>query len=167
MPTAAALRLRHETESRRLGSIPAQEGRTMIQKMTSDEEIVLTFDVMRQLRTHLSADRYLETVRRQQETNNYNLAAVIEDGVVQCVAGYRIAECLSWSKFLYVDDLVTDVNTRSHNCGKQLIAWLADEAKENGCAQLHLDSGVQRHAAHRFYLRERMDITCYHFQMAV
>jgi len=139
----------------------------MIKKMTSDEEIVSTLDVMKQLRTHLSGDCYLETVRRQQETNNYNIAAVVEDGVVKCVAGYRFAEGLSWGKFLYVDDLVTDGNTRSQNCGKQMMAWLADEAKENGCTQLHLDSGVQKHAAHRFYLRERMDITCYHFQMTV
>jgi GNAT superfamily N-acetyltransferase len=139
----------------------------MIKKMTTDEEIVSTFEVMKQLRTHLSEALYLEMARRQHETNNYNIAAVIEDGVVKCVAGYRIAECLSWGKFLYVDDLVTDGNTRSQNCGKQMMAWLSNEAKENGCAQLHLDSGVQRHAAHRFYLRERMDITCYHFQMTV
>jgi len=139
----------------------------MIKKMTSDEEIVSTFDVMKQLRTHLSRDSYLETIRRQRETNNYHLAAVVEDGVVKCVAGYRIAEGLSWGKYLYVDDLVVDENTRSRSCGKQMMDWLAEQVKENGCAQLHLDSGVQRHSAHRFYLRERMDITCYHFQMTM
>lgn len=64
----------------------------MIKKMNSDEEIVSTFDVMKQLRTHLSGDSYLETIRRQRETNNYHLAAVVEDGAVKCVAGYRIAE---------------------------------------------------------------------------
>lgn len=135
--------------------------------MKSDEEIASTFDVMRQLRTHLSKELYMEMVRRQGETNNYHIAALVEDGVVKCVAGYRIAECLSWGKFLYVDDLVTDSDARSQDCGRRMMAWLADEARQNGCAQLHLDSGVQRHAAHRFYLRERMDITCYHFQMAV
>jgi hypothetical protein len=30
---------------------------------------------------------------------------------------------------------------------------------------LHLDSGVQRFAAHRFYLARRMDITCHHFAL--
>ncbi len=31
--------------------------------------------------------------------------------------------------------------------------------------QLTLDSGVQRFAAHRLYLRQRMDITSHHFTM--
>ncbi len=135
--------------------------------MTTAEEIASTFGVMRQLRTHLTEELYLEMVRRQMKTNNYHVAALVEDGVVKCVAGYRLAECLSWGKFLYVDDLVTDGDARSQNCGSRMMKWLAEEARRNGCAQLHLDSGVQRHGAHRFYLRERMDITCYHFQMAV
>jgi GNAT superfamily N-acetyltransferase len=139
----------------------------MIKKMVSDEEIFSTFDVMKQLRTLPSKEQYLERVRRQHQMNKYNLVAVIEDNVVKCVAGYRFVECLAWGKVIYVDDLITDENARSHSCGKQLMSWLADEAKENGCEQLHLDSGVQRHAAHRFYLRERMDITCYHFAMSM
>jgi len=64
---------------------------------------------------------------------------------------------------MYVDDLVSDQNGRSKNYGKQMLAWLMDEARKNGCKEFHLDSGVQRHAAHRFYLRERMDISCFHF----
>lgn len=139
----------------------------MIKKMVSDEEIISTFEVMNQLRTHVPKDQYLERVRRQHQVGQYNLVAVIEDDAVRCVAGYRFVECLAWGKFVYVDDLVTDGNARSNNCGKQIMSWLANEAKENGCDQLHLDSGVQRHAAHRFYLRERMDITCYHFAMPV
>jgi hypothetical protein len=27
----------------------------------------------------------------------------------------------------------------------------------------HLDSGVQRHRAHKFYLNRNLDIVCYHF----
>ena len=139
----------------------------MIKKMKTDEEVASTFEVMRQLRTHLTAELYLEMVRRQMQTNNYHVAALVEDGAVRCVAGYRVGECLAWGKFLYVDDLVTDGDARSLNCGGRMMAWLANEARRQGCAQLHLDSGVQRHGAHRFYLRERMDITAYHFQMDV
>jgi|SRR5689334_10678157 len=138
----------------------------MIKKMTTESEIRATFPVMKQLRTHLSEDKYLEMVQRQRELHNYHVVAVIEDGQIQAVAGYRISECLSFGHFLYVDDLITDERARSKNHGKELMAWLVDEAKKHGCGQLHLDSGVQRHAAHRFYLRERMDITCYHFALA-
>jgi GNAT superfamily N-acetyltransferase len=135
----------------------------MIRKMTTDSELKETFPVMKQLRTHLNEDQYLTMVNRQRHTDNYEVAAVIEDGDVKCVAGYRVSECLAYGRFLYVDDLVTGENSRSKNYGKQMMDWLVDEAKRLGCSQLHLDSGVQRHSAHRFYLRERMDITAFHF----
>ena len=51
--------------------------------------------------------------------------------------------------------------------GVSLLAWIGQYGKERGCTSLHLDSGVQRHAAHRFYLRERMDIVFYHFRKAL
>jgi GNAT superfamily N-acetyltransferase len=140
----------------------------MIKHMNTDAEIRATHPVMKQLRSHLSEDQYLAAVRRQAENGNYRIAAVVDDdGVTKCVAGYRFTECLCWGKFLYVDDLVTDENARSGNYGKQMMEWLVTEAKENECKRIHLDSGVQRHSAHRFYLRERMDIIAYHFAMAV
>jgi GNAT superfamily N-acetyltransferase len=139
----------------------------MIKEMTTESEIEATFPVMKQLRTHLNEDQYLKMVKRQREANNYHLAAVIEDGRIQCVAGYRITECLSFGRFLYVDDLVTDEAARSRNHGREIMKWLVHEAKKWACGQIHLDSGVQRHSAHRFYLRERMDITCYHFALVL
>lgn len=33
--------------------------------------------------------------------------------------------------------------------------------------ELHLDSGVQRYGAHRFYLRHGMDITSHHFRLVL
>ena len=36
-------------------------------------------------------------------------------------------------------------------------------AAKEGCLQLHLDSGIQRKEAHRFYEREGMTITGFHF----
>jgi len=135
--------------------------------MLSDSDVLATYPVMKQLRTHVGEQEYVERVKRQKAAAGYEVAAVIDDGQVRCVAGYRISECLSWGKFLYVDDLVSDQNTRSKNYGKQMMDWLLAEARKHGCQELHLDSGVQRHGAHRFYLRERMDITCYHFGMKV
>jgi len=135
--------------------------------MLSDSDIQLTYPVMNQLRTHVSADEYLGRVKRQSQAGGYQLAALLVDGQVRCVAGYRISEGLCWGKFLYVDDLVSDHACRSKNYGKEMIAWLIAEAKANGCQEFHLDSGVQRHEAHRFYLRERMDITCYHLAMKI
>ena len=45
----------------------------------------------------------------------------------------------------------------------RLLDWLAGQAREHQCDVLELDSGVQRFDAHRFYFRERMKISAYHF----
>ena len=42
-----------------------------------------------------------------------------------------------------------------------------DHAREHGCDMLHLDSGVQRFDAHRFYLNKRMMLGAHHFNIDV
>jgi GNAT superfamily N-acetyltransferase len=137
----------------------------VIFQATTDEEILATRDVMLQLRPHLAPENYLSTVRRMMESDGYELAAVQVDGVVRAVAGYRYMEMLYCGKILYVDDLNTDEKTRSQGHGKTLMDWLKAEAKQQGCAQLHLDSGTHRESAHRFYFRERLTISAYHFRV--
>jgi len=134
----------------------------VIHEATTDAEISASFPVLRQLRPHLSEDEYLELVRRMQRSG-YRLAAATENGEVLCAAGFRIVEFLAWGRFLYVDDFVTTEDARSQGQGKRMLDWLASLAREEGCGQLQLDSGVQRHDAHRFYFREGMKISSYHF----
>lgn len=138
-----------------------------IRSLSTDEEIKATFPVMSQLRHHLEKREYLATVRRMENSDGYRLAAGFEEKQVRCVAGYRFMEFLSYGKVLYVDDLVTDEAARSRDFGGQMIEWLSEEARKNECEQLHLDSGVQRHSAHRFYFREDMKIINYHFSKVI
>ncbi len=138
----------------------------MIKEAVTDAQILATYPVMKQLRLHLVEDEYLETVERMQRSG-YRLAAATQGGEIRCVAGFRIVEFLAYGKFLYVDDLVTVEDTRSEGHGKRMLDWLADVAREEGCWSLQLDSGVQRHDAHRFYFREGMKISSYHFSMAL
>ncbi|HEU4602192.1 MAG TPA: GNAT family N-acetyltransferase [Steroidobacteraceae bacterium] len=136
-------------------------------RIESDADIAAASEVMRQLRSHIKADQYLSVVRRMMNSDGYRQVAVREDGVVRAVAGYRFMEMLYCGKILYVDDLVTDERTRSRGHGKLLIEWLENEARANGCDELHLDSGVQRENAHRFYFREGLTINAYHFRKKV
>lgn len=133
---------------------------------TSDE-IARCFAVMRELRPHIAdAEAFVARVQRQR-ANGYRLAALEDRGEVRAVAGYRITENLVAGRFMYVDDLVTRDADRSRGYGGKLFDWLEDEARSEGCEQLHLDSGVQRFDAHRFYLARRMAITSHHFGLAL
>lgn len=118
---------------------------------------------MVQLRPHLVAADFVARVRRMQR-EGFQLAFLEDDGGTICAAaGFRYWDKLFAGKALYVDDLVTDTTARSRGHGGRLLTWLAAEAKRHDCTQLELDSGVQRFDAHRFYFRERMHISSYHF----
>ncbi len=135
-----------------------------ISSAKSDADILRCAAVMLELRPHLTRDSFIEQARRQRE-QGYRLAFVESDGEVRCVAGYRMMEKLAWGRIMYVDDLVTRAADHGGGFGSALLDWLIAEARVAGCAQFHLDSGVQRFGAHRFYLHKGMDITCHHFAM--
>jgi len=137
---------------------------TRIRLAQTREEIARCFPVMVELRPHLEAEGFVEQVLRQQR-DGYLLAYLEDAGEPRACAGYRLSESLSWGRFMYVDDLVTASSARSKGCGGELLDWLVAEAREQGCAQFHLDSGVQRFGAHRFYLMKRMDIIAHHFAL--
>jgi GNAT superfamily N-acetyltransferase len=126
-----------------------------------DDEIESCYAVMSELRPHVAAGEFVPRVRRQM-AGGYKLA-YLSDGGVKAVAGFRVSECLAWGKFVYVDDLVSKEGERSKGYGGRLFDWLVEYARAEGCDRFHLDSGVQRFAAHRFYLAKRMSIEAHHF----
>jgi GNAT superfamily N-acetyltransferase len=128
----------------------------------TDAQIMACVPVMRELRPHIAQDQFLSRVRSQQNTG-YQLAFMQQAEEVVAVAGFRLGESLSWGRFLYVDDLVTLPAQRSKGYGAALLAWLREYAVTAGCQQMHLDSGVQRKEAHRFYAREGMSMIGFHF----
>ena len=132
----------------------------------SDEDILACHAVLVELRPHVGYRALLERVRLQ-EREGYRLLVLREGPDVAAVAGFRVAHNLAWGRFLYVDDLVTAERRRSAGHGQRLMDWLLDHARGAGCDELHLDSGVQRFGAHRFYLRWGMDITSHHFRVVV
>jgi GNAT superfamily N-acetyltransferase len=119
---------------------------------------------MAELRPHVSKADFLTRVRRQIEFADYRLACAIDEEV-KAVAGFRISENLAWGKYLYVDDLVSKSDDRSKGYGGALFDWLVTHAREHDCDEFHLDSGVHRFRAHRFYLIKRMEIDAHHFGM--
>lgn len=133
-----------------------------IRLANEDHEIRDCYAVMAELRPHIQPDEFLLRVRRQAEIADYKLAYLLDEDV-KAVAGFRISECLAWGKFLYVDDLVSKSGERSKGYGAALFDWLVEYAGKEDCDQFHLDSGVQRFAAHRFYLNKRMFIEGHHF----
>lgn len=91
------------------------------------------------------------------------MIGVKSEGAWKAAAGFHVFSNFNNGQILYVDDLVTIDDSRSQGFGRLLNDHLISIARSEGCTTIELDSGVQRHDAHRFYLRERYVISSHHF----
>jgi GNAT superfamily N-acetyltransferase len=142
----------------------AKETTWRISLANTPEQVGRCSSVMRELRPHIKAIDFAARVLNQQK-EGYQLAFLELDRVIRSVAGFRVLNLLFSGRTLYIDDLVTRDSDRSRGFGAALFDWLVERAKEEECEHLSLDSGVQRFAAHRFYLNRGMDITSHHFDL--
>ena len=122
--------------------------------------------VLRELRPHLTAASFAAVYERGYPQGLRFMAAYL-DGRCVGVAGWRIVANTSTLLKLYVDDLVTTEGARSQGVGRELLIELAQRAQAAGCSVLDLDSGVQRADAHRFYMREGLTISSFHFSRSL
>jgi len=117
--------------------------------------------VHRQLRTALPRE-YEEKMTRV-FAGGGRMCVAVDRGEVAGVAVWRTYENTWAGRQLYVDDLVTDEARRSKGVGRALLRHLEAKARAAGVETLCLDSGTQRHDAHRFYFREGLVVTSFHF----
>ena len=118
--------------------------------------------VHRQLRPHLPADY----IARMKEVfaGGAEMAVALDGESVVGITVFRVLEKTHSGRDLYCDDLVTDEARRSTGVGRALVAYMKDVCRERGCGVLALDSGTQRQQAHKFYFREGLTVTAFHFQ---
>ncbi len=138
---------------------------THIHEATSIEHIRPCFQIVRELRPHVPDEAsFINQVQRQMAVG-YKLAYYQQGEKVHAVVGYRFLEFLAWGKVCYIDDLITDSTTRRQGYGSTLLQWVIAQAKNAYCDQVHLDSGPQRHDAHRLYLNHGFKIVGHHFAL--
>lgn len=133
--------------------------------IVSPEGLRMAEAVHRQLRPHLPPN-YAGKMAAV-FANGGRMAIVVENDTAVSVAVWRLIENTADGRRVYVDDLVSDEQRRSQGSGKLLLDWLESQAVALGCDALTLDSGVQRHRAHRFYFREGMHVSSYCFRKAL
>ena len=129
--------------------------------VTDADTLAAAEHVHRQLRPQLPVDY----VKRMREivAAGAEMAVATQAGRIAGVAVWRVLEKTLSPRELYCDDLVTDEGQRSTGVGHALMEHMAKVARERGCELFTLDSGTQRQQAHKFYFREGMTITSFHF----
>jgi len=133
--------------------------------LVGEKWLLLAESVHRQLRPRLPPD-YVAKMQRVFASGGRMLVAQ-SGGEVCGLAVWRTLENTFSGRFLYVDDLVTDAARRSRGVGKALLGQCERVARELGCRDFVLDSGVQREQAHKFYFREGLTISAYNFKKSL
>lgn len=132
---------------------------------TGDADIETVFPVINELRDQLSLGTFSARYRGMHQEDGYRIVALFVGDQCRAAAGYRVILNLAHGRSLYVDDLVTAAQWRSHGYGAALLGYLVDLARERGLDAVRLDSGIQREDAHRFYEREGFAYVSKHFRI--
>jgi GNAT superfamily N-acetyltransferase len=121
------------------------------------------YPVMNELRPQEEAT-FLRRMERMYE-EGYRLFGLYDDRDLVSLAGVRELMTLYHGNHVWVYDLVTTEDRRSEGFGAEILAWVADWARERDANVLELASGLWREQAHEFYEREGMERFCYTFTM--
>ena len=122
------------------------------------------FDVMKELRPHLTdAHAFCAQMHRQREESYRLLAACDEDGAILGLAGYRAQTNTLYGRFVYVDDLVVTARLQRGGIGAQLLDKVREIARHARCAHFVLDTGLHMPLAQRFYFRNGLLAKGMHF----
>lgn len=120
------------------------------------------FELLQILRpplTRAESDRFLEEGHRQ---GLRGVAALDREGELACLALYRILRT-SRGSVVFIDDLVTRPDLRSHGIGDAMLAQVEARGRRAGCERVELDSGVSNGGAQRFYERHGYAAIAVHF----
>lgn len=133
-------------------------------ELKNKEQWIEAFPIMNQLRTDLTETSYIELLQTMSK-EGYRLFAMYVDEKMVALAG------LSWrtnfynKQHIFIYDLVTDATNRSSGYGQKLLTYLHEWGRENGAEYVALESGIQRHDAHRFYENKlQYEKWCYSFR---
>ena len=135
-----------------------------VRRLATDADLDKVSGILLDARYAFAQDRMIAQIKEQRQ-RGYELAYVESEGKVLCVAGFVVTTKLAWGRHIYIEDFVTAAAHRRSGAGAFLINWFKEHARERGCRQIHLDSGVTNFIAHRFYLSLGFDIVSHHFSI--
>jgi ribosomal protein S18 acetylase RimI-like enzyme len=111
------------------------------------------FELLKQLRPHLDFENFLELLKEAQGNGYQLLGMKDQDQNIVALMGYRVMTDFVHGRHLYIDDLVTSENNRSQGYGGILLKHAEELAKELGCSNLRLCTGIENEGGKKFYAK--------------
>ena len=136
-----------------------------IKEMKTETDINACFNVYKELRPHLTTPKNFVDQILNQQKEGFRLFAIESSGEVAAAIGIRTLTTTAWGKILYIDDLISGEKFRAQGFGSALLQFAQAEARNLGCDQVHLDTGYNRHAAHKVYLNHGLQMVSHHMSL--
>jgi GNAT superfamily N-acetyltransferase len=112
------------------------------------------FDIMKELRPHLTdPDTFCARLDRQHEENYRLLAACDAEDTIRGLVGYRAQTNTLYGGLIYLDDLVVTSRLQRSGIGAEMLDKIRENARQACCAHFVLDTGLHMPLAQRFYFR--------------
>ena len=138
---------------------------TIVKEAESESQVRKCWHSFSQLRLNIPSDIDFLKQWEIQKYEGYKLIYIEDDSIVIAAAGYRLMHTMAWGKIIYIDDLIAHDTKRGKGYGTILLKYIQDIAKELSCNSVQLDTGYQRHQAHKSYLRNGFNMTCHHMEL--
>ncbi len=135
-------------EIRPLAAAELSVAAKLLGKLNPDTPVAL---VLERLQTILS------------EHPHYHLIGAFNSRGLLGVCGAWVATKIWCGRYLEIDNLVVDPESRSSGVGTRLIQHLEIIAHEKNCTLLVMDSYTSNHPSHRLYHRLEFEIWGFHF----
>ncbi|MDP1540131.1 MAG: GNAT family N-acetyltransferase [Moraxellaceae bacterium] len=133
---------------------------------TTAAEFSACYQVMRELRNQFDSDTFVDWVH-EQANQGYVLVYIAGPSGPVSVAGYRVRESLAWGRYLQVEDITTLAAYRSKRMGSALAKWLINQAQQEGCQSVHVDSPLGAEQLQRFCERQGFQVSAQHYSLVL
>jgi len=112
------------------------------------------YPVIKELRPDLNFPDFMRHYQAARAADGYELVMLVDgENKILAVMGYRVLHDFVHGRHLYIDDLVITESERSRGWGSKLLSHAEVIARELGCANLRLCTGVENDRGKTFYER--------------
>lgn len=97
-------------------------------------------------------------------TQGYQCIGIFDEDKLIGICGIWILTKYYVGKHIEPDNIIISSPYQNKNIGTQLMAWIYNYAKTNGCIASELNCYVGNKEAHRFWEKEGYEVIALHFQ---
>ena len=133
-----------------------------LKELTSIEEMLQTFDLLKILYPDFTNEKYTELLEEIIPHNYKQLAAYHNDKIVG-VSGFWIATKIWSGKYLELDNVIIERDYRSKGIGDQFVKYLKQKATDEKCNMMACDVYTDNFKAHKFYMNQGFIPRGFHF----